>query len=48
MQESSAGKSKVIYAKSGSLINREGKRYLELFDGNVVNIDGFKTNNFFI
>ena len=46
MQESSAGKSKVIYAKSGSLINREGKRYLQLFDGNVVNIDGSKTNNF--
>ena len=46
MQESSAGKSKVIYAKNGSLINREGKRYLELFDGNVVNIDGSKTNNF--
>ena len=46
MQESRAGKSKVIYAKSGSLINREGKRYLELFDGNVVNIDGSKTNNF--
>ena len=46
LQESSAGKSKVIYAKNGSLINREGKRYLELFDGNVVNIDGSKINNF--
>ena len=38
--------SKVIYAKKGSLKNTEGKRYLELFDGNVVNVDGFKTNNF--
>ena len=38
--------SKVIYAKKGSLKNTEGKRYLELFDGNVINVDGFKTNNF--
>ena len=37
---------KVIYAKSGSLINKEKKRYLELFDGNIINIDGNKVNNF--
>ena len=37
---------KVIYAKSGSLINKEKKRYLELFNGNIINIDGNKVNNF--
>ena len=46
MNKSSNSMSKVIYAKKGSLKNTEGKRYLELFDGNVVNVDGFKTNNF--
>ena len=44
--KSSNNMSKVIYAKKGSLKNTEGKRYLELFDGNVVNVDSFKTNNF--
>ena len=44
--KSSNNMSKVIYAKKGSLKNTKGKRYLELFDGNVVNVDGFKTNNF--
>ena len=44
--KSSNNMSKVIYAKKGSLKNAEGKRYLELFDGNVVNVDDFKTNNF--
>jgi len=46
MNKSSNSMSKVIYAKKGSLKNTEGKRYLELFDGNVINVDGFKTNNF--
>ena len=44
--KSSNNMSKVIYAKKGSLKNAEGKRYLELFDGNVINVDSFKTNNF--
>ena len=38
--------SKVIYAKSGFLINKEKKRYLELYDGNIINIDSNKVNNF--
>ena len=46
VQSNSNIKSKVIYAKSGSLIYKNKKRYLELFDGSVVNIDDFKTNNF--
>ena len=44
--KSSNSMSKVIYAKKGSLKKTQGKRYLELFDGNVINVDGFKTNNF--
>tara|TARA_B110000027_G_scaffold130365_1_gene153068 strand:- start:1841 stop:2635 length:795 start_codon:yes stop_codon:yes gene_type:complete len=38
--------SKVIYAKKGSLKITEEKKYLELLDGNVININNFKTNNF--
>ena len=38
--------SKVIYAKKGFLKNDKEKRYLELFNGNIINIDGSKTNNF--
>ena len=44
--KSSNSMSKVIYAKKGSLKKTQGKRYLELFDGNVINVDSFKTNNF--
>ena len=40
------GASKVIYAKSGYVRNDKNKRSLELIDGNVINIDGKKTNNF--
>tara|TARA_B110000305_G_C19348652_1_gene593038 strand:+ start:37 stop:1167 length:1131 start_codon:yes stop_codon:yes gene_type:complete len=46
MSISSDNISKVIHAKKGFLKNNEKKRYLELFDGNVINIDGSKTNNF--
>ena len=38
--------SKVIYAKKGSLKITKNKKYLELLDGNVININDFKTNNF--
>ena len=38
--------SKIIHAKSGVLKNDKKKRYLELVEGNVININGFKTNNF--
>ena len=38
--------SRVIHAKKGFLKNDEKKRYLELFDGNVINVNGRKTNNF--
>ena len=38
--------SKVIYAKKGSLKITGEKKYLELLDGNVININDFKTNNF--
>ena len=38
--------SKVIYAKKGFLKTNKKKRYLQLFDGNIVNINGSKTNNF--
>tara|TARA_B100000767_G_scaffold169532_1_gene158719 strand:- start:3653 stop:4783 length:1131 start_codon:yes stop_codon:yes gene_type:complete len=40
------GASKVIYAKSGYVKNYKNKRSLELIDGNVINVDGDKTNNF--
>ena len=40
------GASKVIYAKSGYVRNDKNKRSLELIDGNVINVDGKKTNNF--
>ncbi|MDB9739280.1 LptF/LptG family permease [Candidatus Pelagibacter sp.] len=46
MQSKGGSISKVIYAKSGALKNSKKKRYLELIDGNIVNIDGSKTNNF--
>ena len=46
MNISSDNISKVIHAKKRFLKNNEKKRYLELFDGNVINIDGSKTNNF--
>ena len=46
INEKSNGVSKVIYAKNGYLKNEDEKKYLELLNGNVVNIDGSKTNNF--
>jgi lipopolysaccharide export system permease protein len=46
MNISSNSMSKIIYAKKGFLKKTQEKRYLELFDGNVINVDGFKTNNF--
>ena len=38
--------SRVIYAKKGYLKNLNEKKYLELFNGDIVNINGSKTNNF--
>jgi lipopolysaccharide export system permease protein len=38
--------SKVIYAKRGFIKELKNKKYLELSDGNVINIAGFKNNNF--
>ena len=38
--------SKVIYAKRGFIKELENKKYLELSDGNVINIEGSKNNNF--
>ena len=38
--------SRVIYAKKGYLNNSNEKKYLELFNGDIVNINGSKTNNF--
>ena len=38
--------SKVIYAKRGFIKELENKKYLELSDGNVINIAGSKNNNF--
>ena len=42
----SDGISRVIYAKTGFLKKDKDKRYLELFNGNIININGSKTNNF--
>ena len=39
-------KSKVIYAKNGSLKIEGKNKYLELFDGQIINKDGNKINNF--
>jgi len=38
--------SRIIYAKKGYLNNSNEKKYLELFNGDIVNINGSKTNNF--
>jgi len=38
--------SRIIYAKKGYLKNLKEKKYLELFNGDIVNINGSKTNNF--
>ena len=38
--------SRVIYAKKGYLNDTNKKKYLELFNGDIVNINGSKTNNF--
>jgi len=38
--------SKVVYAKRGFIKELENKKYLELSDGNVINIAGSKNNNF--
>jgi len=46
LQPRNGKKSKVIYAQKGTLQNNKKKRYLELNNGNVINLDGSKTNNF--
>ena len=46
INEKSNGVSKEKNKKNGYLKNEEEKKYLELLNGNVVNIDGSKTNNF--
>ena len=38
--------SRIIYAKKGYLKDSKKKKYLELFNGDIVNINGSKTNNF--
>ena len=38
--------SRVIYAKKGYLKNSNEKNYLELFNGDIVNVNSTKTNNF--
>ena len=42
----STSTSKVIYAKRGFIKEFENKKYLELSDGSVINIEGSKNNNF--
>ena len=39
-------KSKIVYAKYGNLRVTPNKKYLELFDGKIINKDGSKINNF--
>jgi len=39
-------KSQIIYAKKGILINKNKKRYFNLYDGKVINKDGEKISNF--
>jgi lipopolysaccharide export system permease protein len=39
-------KSKIIHAKNGSLKIKDNKKYLELFDGKIININDSKINNF--
>ena len=39
-------KSQIIYAKKGNLINKNTERYLELFDGQILNSDGTKIKSF--
>jgi lipopolysaccharide export system permease protein len=41
-----APKSRVIYANKGFIKELENKKYLELSDGSVVNLEGTKINNF--
>lgn len=40
------GKSQIIYAKKGLLKNDNGKRYLELIDGKIINNNNFKLTSF--
>ena len=39
-------KSKVVFAKKGFLNSEGSIKYLELFNGNIININGNKTNSF--
>ena len=39
-------KSQIIYAKKGKLINEDKTRYLQLYDGRVLDIDNKKVTNF--
>ncbi len=39
-------KSQIIYAKKGSLINKDTARYLELFDGKIINVEKNKITSF--
>jgi lipopolysaccharide export system permease protein len=39
-------KSQIIYAKKGSLINKDPARYLELFDGKIINVENDKITSF--
>ena len=40
------GKSQIIYAKKGLLKNDNGKRYLELINGKIINNNNFKLTSF--
>jgi len=46
MNKGLGNSSRVIYAKKGYLKSSNEKKYLELFNGDIVNINGSKTNNF--
>ena len=46
LNKGSLNSSRVIYAKKGYLKNSNEKNYLELFNGDIVNLNGSKTNNF--
>ena len=46
VNKDSVNSSRVIYAKKGYLNDTKEKRYLTLFDGDVVNLNDSKTNNF--
>jgi len=46
MNKGLGNSSRVIYAKKGYLKSSNEKKYLELFNGDIVNLNDSKTNNF--